>query len=644
MSKATKRPEGVPAKAWWDEGDNEWVLGPIVDGEKHGDFTYWRADGTRCNESHMVHGTPVGPFKRFHENGEVSQDGAFDENGQLHGTRRWFSIDEETTENTRPDGVHESIYKSEMDYVHGRVVAIRHFNRDGERVLPGDGAPYPERPESVEEGAEYVEPKDEWNHGSADGETQHKQGPWKRWTRDGRIKESVTYVDDALNGPAVQHLVDADGSFTDARIVMERGEFKDDQRVGVWELCSADGEVVTRCDYGDVTHLESDGPLPAYSNDSSVDYAALAKSLEGEGRNVEALAAWARAAGITKDTSGFVSLLTRIARPLSEDAADSAAERSDRPRNWIAYDLIDGATPAPMVNKIAIALDQAFQSRAALDFTNAAMLLAPENWSFLFTRALILMSLGLQRQAELDIEALRAHDEGQAAFLHTYLKGLFFAYDFEAGREAPSTTFEDVPEAPARSLEDVQALVQKYATRLQRVRAALQVKLSDENPALPPDLSSLLPEGAVELDADEFELDDGETVSFDEVPEVKGADVPSLLRLARADWKALCWLCWSCGLTEVTIPDAIDPPADFGKAAGMAQQRLWRSRDQRAFNGRNARQHGVPAFQWEGEDIGTMAPPNAGVAEQEYAEMQALFLWLCDDAVKTPWQDNLRGS
>ncbi|MGV3620710.1 MAG: thiol reductase thioredoxin [Archangium sp.] len=643
MSKAPKRPEGVPAKAWWDDGDKEWVFGPMVDGQKHGDFTYWRADGTRCNESTCVHGTPVGPFKRFHENGEISQDGEFDDKGQLHGTRRWFSIDEPTTENTRPNGVHETVYRSEMDYVHGKVVAIRHFNRDGERVLPGDGAPYPVLPEGVDEAAEYIEARDEWSLGSADGESQDKMGEWKRWTRDGRLKEVVTYVDDKLDGPAVQYALEMDGYFADARVALERGSFKDDQRVGTWELCDADEKVIATFDYGDVSQLE-EGQLAAYSNDSSVDYAALASKLEKEGRYVEALVTWARVAGITKDTSRFVALLTRVARPLSEDAAAHVADTSDRPNNWIAYDLIDGGTPAVMVNKIAIALDQAFQSRAALDFTNAAILLDPDRWSFLFTRALILMSLGLGEQARLDAEALAVHDAGQAKFVDTYRKALFCSYDFEAGKEAPVTTFEDTPEAPTRSLEDVQLLVQKYATRLQKIREALLLKLTEENPAVPPDVSHLLPEGPAELTRDEFERDDGETVTFDENPEVDGVDVPTLLRLARGDWRALCWLCWACGLNELTIPDSVNPPAEFGKAAGMAQQRLWRSRDQRVFKGRNARQHGVPSFTWEGEDIADMAPPNAGIAEQEFAEMQALFLWLCDDAVKTPWQDNLRGS
>ncbi|MFZ5439403.1 MAG: thiol reductase thioredoxin [Myxococcota bacterium] len=647
MSKAPKRPAGIPPKAWWDESDNEWVFGPLVDGKKHGDFTFWRPDGTKCNECHMVMDVPHGPFKRFHENGEVSQDGAF-ERGQLHGTRRWFSTDSETTENTRPAGVSEEVWRSEMDYVHGRVVAVRHFNRAGERVLPTTGEPYPLRPANVDEGAEYVEPKDEWNRGDADGETQQKLGRWRRWTRDGRLKEEVHYVADELHGGATHHVLDPAGSpFANAAIAMERGAYAEGRRVGTWELLDAKGAVLARVEYGDTSSLEVTR-LPAYSNDPTHDYAALARRLEHEGKFVEALVSWARAGGISGDLSGFTALLARVARPVKEDVAVRLANDVERPTNWLGFELIEGAHPAILLNKIGIALDQGFQSRAALDFTNAAILLDPERTEFLFTRALILMSLGLREQAERDANDLAAEAPDRAEFLLSYLRGLFPSWRFGPEDETPETTYEDVPEAPSRSLEEIQALVRKYATRLSLIREAMLQRLSEANPAVPPDVSALLPDGPVELEAGDFELEDdeGETqsIEFDEQPELTGADLPTLLRLARADWSSLCWLCWSAGLGQVAMPEALAPPAEFGKAAGMAQQRLWRTRDQRVFRGRNAQAHGVASFEWEGTDVAELPPPVAGIAEQQYAEMQALFLWLCDEKLKTPWQDNLRGS
>ncbi|MBL8914027.1 MAG: thiol reductase thioredoxin [Archangium sp.] len=645
MSKAPKRPAGVHPKAWFDANDNEWVFGPLVDGKKHGDFTFWRPDGTRCNECHMVMDVPHGPFKRFHENGEVSQDGAF-EKGQLHGTRKWFSTDSETTENTRPQGVSEKVWRSEMDYVHGRVVGIRHFNREDERVLPKTGEPYPLKPEGVDEGAEYVEPKDEWHHGSADGDTQKKTGRWRIWTRDGQLKREVHYVDDELFGSAKLMVRPGAEWFTDPSIVMERGKFENGIRARKWQLCDADGEVKATFDYGDVAGLKNSRRVE-FSNKAE-NWDKLAQQREDQNMYVEALLLWARAGAKSGDLTGFRKLLTSIARPVREELALTLAMETEATYGMLGYELIEGAHPAVVLNKIGIALDQAFQSRAALDFTNAAILLDPERSEFLFTRSLILMSLGLKHQAEVDANELAAESPDRAEFLLGYLAALFPSWSFTPATEEPTTTFEDVPAAPSRSLEEVQALSKKYATRLMQFRAKILERVTDANQAVPPELSAFLADGPVELEQGGFELEgeDGESqdIEFDEVPQLDEADLPTLLRLARADWTALSWLCWSAGQSDVAPVTALEPPAEFGKAAGMAQQRLWRSRDQRAFKGRNAQQHGVPSFTWEGLDIADLPPPVAGIAEQQYAEMQAVFLWLTDEKVRSPWQDNLRGS
>ena len=644
MSKAPKRPAGVHPKAWWDEGDQEWVFGPLVDGKKHGDFTFWRGDGTRCNECHLVMDVPTGPFRRFHENGDVSQEGAFDDAGKLHGTRRWFSTDSETTENTRPQGVSEHVWKSEMDYVHGRVVAIRHFNREGERVLPSNGEPYPERPEGVDPEAEFVEPRDEWHRGDADGDSQHKTGRWRVWNREGQLLEDVVWADDERHGAGVSH-VHGSSPFSDARIVSERGTWERGQRVGTWELCDARGEVVARAVYGGAP---ARARLDAFTNSTSLDFAGLCARHERDGRTVEALLCAARVLAKTRDPAPFQALLARVARPLREEMALTLAMELDAPLPALGRALVDGAHPGVVLNKIAVGLDQTAQSRAALDFTNAALLLSPERTDFLSTRALILMSLGLRAQAELDANELAAESPDQAEFLLSYLRGLFPEWRFVPASEPPETTFDEVPEAPERTLDDVRALVQKYATRLQGLRARMLERITERNPALPPDLSLLLPDGPVPLEAGETTLedDDGDvqSVEFDEQLSDDDHELPALLVTARGDWTALCWLCWAAGLDAVGLPDALHPPAEFGKAAGMAQQRLWRARDQRVFNGRNARAHQVPSFEWEGTDLAELSPNVARLAETQYAEMQAVFYWLIDPRLKTPWQDNLRGS
>lgn len=646
VSKAPKRPAGVHAKAWWDEADSEWVFGPLVEGQKHGDFTFWRGDGTRCNEVRMEHDVPVGPFKRFHESGEVSQEGAFDARGQLHGTRRWISTDAETTENTRPPGVSDAVWTSEMDYEHGKVVGIRHFNREGERVLPTTGEAYPVRPESVDEAAEFVEPKNEWHLGQADGTSRHKTGQWRVWNRDGALLEEAQWSADERNGLATVHVV-GESPFADARVVLERGMFRDGRRTGVWELVDGEGATVIRVQYGDTTGLDVPR-LQAYSNDSRFDYAALARQLEDDGNLIEALVTWARHAGISRDASGFEALRIRISRPLKAAAAMKLALALERPTNWIGYELVEGANPALVLQKIAIALDQAQQSRASLDFINAAILLAPEKTELLWTRGLVLLSLGLKTQAERDANELAAQSPDKAELLLLMLRGSFPSWAFTPNEEPPQTSFEDVPEAPVRTLPEVQALAAKYATRLQAARTKLLERLSENNVDLPPDLKALLPDGPVELEVGAADLEDEEgdvtQVDFDERPDFHDADIAQLLRFARADWSALSWLCWAAGETEVTLPTKLEAPENFGLAAGMAQQRLWRARDQRAFSGRNAKAHDVASFEWEGADMAELPPHLAGIAEDQYAEMQALFYWLIDPRLKTPWQDNLRGS
>jgi hypothetical protein len=118
--------------------------------------------------------------------------------------------------------------------------------------------------------------------------------------------------------------------------------------------------------------------------------------------------------------------------------------------------------------------------------------------------------------------------------------------------------------------------------------------------------------------------------------------VPALQRLARGDWAALCWLCWSCGLDRVALPDALEPPLDFGPAAGMSIERTWRCRDKLTSGGLVAMTRGVPGFEWEAMAIDEMPRVLAEVMTEEYLEVRAMFLWLCDETARSPWQSDLR--
>lgn len=650
MSRAPKRPEGVPAKARWVAEDNEWELGTIdAQGRKQGPFTYWRPDGSKVNECVFKDGQPHGPFKRFHENGEVSQDGEF-AGGQLHGTRRWFACDEPTTERMHEGGVSETVRKSEMDYVRGRVVGVRHFDVEGRRVTPS-GEPYPDKPASVEDGAEYRPDQGVWTKGEADQETAEREGRWRIWSREGELREDSHWAGGAREGDATFH-VSGDSPFLDPRIVVQHGRFTAGQPSGTWKLLDAKGTVLRTVDYGDPSALDAAPRLEAFANEgrSADAWRALAQARFDAGAVAEGLCLMARAAAAAKSPAPLLEALASRARPMRAEAAEALAEEAGDELPGLAIALVRGAAPAAVLRKLAVVLDQKLLSRAALDYVNAALLVSPGSTEFLFTRALVLMSLGLDAQASRDASDLASAQPEQAEFLLDYLRFLFPRFDFWPAKEKPETYYTGLPEQPARSLDEVRAVAQKYATRLSLIRGALLQVMTPEAPWLPPDLSALLPDGPVDLESGSYERpseddpDEAESVDFDETLEVEGADIPTLVRLARADWSALGWLCWSAGLDDVSLPEALVPPKDFDQAAGMSAQRLWRARDQRLFGGRNARAQDIPSFEWEGADLGGLHPNLASIAEQQYAEMKALFLWLSDAAVKTPWQDGLRGS
>jgi hypothetical protein len=365
---------------------------------------------------------------------------------------------------------------------------------------------------------------------------------------------------------------------------------------------------------------------------------------------------------VARDADPLRLLLARITPALTAEAAldlaSTAVGRAEGKLAPLANMLVRGADPAALLRALASSLMG--DDRVALDLIEAALLLAPERDDCRLTRALIHVHLGHPEAARAD--AARLPDE-QRAFLDSYIRVTFPRFDFWPAAAEIRTLFPDVPPGPEQPVEKVRGMVQKYATRLQAIRAAVAARLDGPGARpdwLPPDLSALLPEGPHTLDVWEFEEvvvdDDGQPPAGAPAPQptqVKvderlslddGYTVPALMRLARRDWNAVCWLCWSAGLDRVALPEAVTPPAAFGQAAAMSVERLWRCRDKLATGGLRAMSQKLPGFTWEGMDIDAMPPILAEIAADEHAEMRALFYWLCDEGVQSPWQDNLRGN
>lgn len=642
-----ERPDGLPANAEWNEEDAEWAAGPKDgEGHKHGQWKYWRADGTLCNECPYVHGQAHGPFKRFHESGEVSQAGQFVE-GELHGTRTWTATEEFTTEQMHENGVSTKVRRTEIDYDHGRVAAIRHFDGANRRVLPTTGEPYPDRPKGVPDEAEFIETESHWAWVKVDGEG-NRDGFCRFWKPDGSFEMEAQYDKGERHGPYAS--ITQEGEFTLAGVTLIRGACEHDHAVGKWLFENAKKEVIASRELGLLQTEEQIADSTVLSSVSlpAEDWRAFAQKCLDEKHPGEAVLAFARATATDYDLKPLMQTLSRHALPRSYPAGAQVAASLADVEGFSPYvnSILRGGDPAQLLRGIAIQLDQGNRPRAALDFINAAILLAPERTSYLFTRGLVLMSLGLDRHAALDAQTLEKSEGDRGRFLDHYVQVLFPTFDFWAAKELPETTYTGLPDKPGQDLGAVQRVVQKYATRLQMLRARMLefLKQGVSMRWLPPDLSHLLKEGPVDLDTEELEQEEGDPIAIDETLEIENSQLPDLLRIARADWHALNWLCWACGLSEVVMPKKLVPPKTFGQAAGMSAQRLWRCRDRRITGGQAARGQGAKGFFWEGIDIDSLEGPLVPIAEMQYAETQAMFYWLSDASNISPWQDNLRGS
>ncbi len=240
------RPDGVPEAAWWSPEDNEWIWGATDEqGRLQGEVTYWRPDGSLVSTCDHLDGKPHGRARRFHETGELSQDCGY-VNGKLHGLRQWFMTDGVTTEKPRAQGIADTVWRGELDYENGVVVAFRYYDRDGNAV-DYTGKPVAARPANVPATASQNK-AGYWAHGTWDEKGQ-KIGLHRFWTKDGTLdNESEHDPDDTTSYRLLQYR--RDGS--------RKCEYrmKDKQLVGEATAWRRDGTPLVRATFGDTSTIE----------------------------------------------------------------------------------------------------------------------------------------------------------------------------------------------------------------------------------------------------------------------------------------------------------------------------------------------------------------------------------------------------
>lgn len=363
---APARPGAVPADAWWSPSDNEWVLGEKDGaGRLVGAVRYWRPDGTLVNECEYALGKPHGRSLRYHETGEISQRCRF-EGGALHGLREWFMTDGATTEKPRAAGLSVKIWRGELDYVHGTVVAFRYYDREG-REVGMDGEPLPLRPEGVPPDAQRSPKSTDWFACSFD-ESGAIVGLLRRWTDRG-----VLFAEEDHRGGAVTVTVYRrdDGSrrarYTLAakRLAGEALAWRRDGALSVRasygegrstvEHLGPGGEVVRRAEYGPppAPPAPSAAPSAAPGEEEQLVFEAIA---EGDASAVEVAGsltpagmgrAIARGWGGDGDRDANVArLMRRLVRKLAPPSLAEAIARLglDRSPRWQTPLRVDGDT------------------------------------------------------------------------------------------------------------------------------------------------------------------------------------------------------------------------------------------------------------------------------------------------------------
>jgi len=575
-------------------------------------------------------------------------------------------------------------------YLRGRPIYERFYDRQGKALLDS-GAPRPVTPAGVPEGADFDEFSGRWMDGRFN-ELGQPQDTFRFWSLDGTLVEERDFRDGlaiaerfyAADGSVVEAhgWLERDGRgarhgdyfrrfdaaanpYADQRVRQERGGYDHGRPCGRWTLHDEQGAQLHERDLGPVVEVADLPRSPALEDRAGDGDAAAwdqrAHALRDAHRTREALCAAARAAAARGDTAPLQAMLDGLTLPLGPAARAERAQPLAGPAivaGAVLDALVAGADPAAAFRALAGVLDPG--SRAALDFADVSLLLQPGQPKAHLTRAFIRIEHGDDRGARADAEVVAAADPAAAQALQVQLAQRFPVFDFWPARE-PLVDDPEVPaQQPEQSLEAIRHVVQVYATRLERRRAEIQARLGaagrDAGSAnwVPPDLrTTLLLRGPIALrrydvtvpmESETGEIEMTEVHVDEDLPPEKlaGATVAELLEQARGEWAALTWLCWSCGLNRVELPDRVAPPPSFTAAIARAVGRCFSAHDQMLTSGVRARMQGIPSFIWEGIALDQLPNHLAAVAAAEYLELRSMFLWLALDDSVSPFQADLR--
>jgi hypothetical protein len=674
MDEIPERHAAIPEGARWSAERQCWEASEFdAIGRIHGEHRAFRVDGTLRLECRYDSGVCSGPFRIFHPNGELAREGEYVE-GAPHGLVRAYSSDAPSPERLRVCCVPETARQLHLDYERGDLIRERFLDEAG-RLLQKDGSLAPPRPPGLPENAEYEEATQRWCTSHAEGSLTllsfydarpvlleevaylaRRRFRVRHFAEDGQlgVEEHLDEAGQRHGAFLVRYLDAAQGPYLEPDICEERAHFEHGKAVGLSEFRTRAGRRL-RVERGRVLDAESERDHAVFADvdhDTSA-WLRIAHDLTETKLVRQALAAVARAAAQAQSSELFREWLVRSVVPLAPEHARELAASVESPALPAVSDVLNalllGAEPAMALRALAKSL--LGRPRAARDFVEVALLLAPDDLDTRWIRAMTRLELGRVTEALDDAEHLARDSASLADYVRDYARLAFPKWQFQPGREAISASFDGLSEVPAQTLPAIRRAIQVYATRLHVLREAARLCLNGEQEPdwLPPALPDLLPDGPLELrrytasivDADE-EGEETSEVEIDETLQAGNAPLLELQTRARSEWAGLSWLCWAAGLERIALPDEFKPPPEFAAAASMVMARAARAADAVATGGLRARSQGAPDFQWEGLSVDALPGAFARLAYAEYAELRAVFLWLCFAQNLSPFQSDLR--
>jgi hypothetical protein len=642
-------------------------------GERNGDATLYRDDGSILLRCHYESGKRSGAFTSYHSGGEIESEGTYVD-GALDGAFFRHRSD-------RPDGaplrsccVPPGARKLRVIYRRGMPFSETFYDGTG-RALRSDGTLVPERAPGLPDEAAFEEADERWVErvGADDGTMLRRS-----FDLSGRLLEETEIVrgkrvalrefeaslglvrelhfdeSGATHGACTFRYGESAAPYADRRVREVRGAFEHGQSVGLWQYLDENGRELASQERGEA--LSDERLLGLFEvEDKPPGAESLSERgavLLGAGRVREALFFAARAAARTGRVERLLELLATAVVPLQSGAASARVatlDRDESPSIRGAFDaLLDGGNPAEVLRLLATLIPASLAH--GRDMADAALLLEPGSPRALVTRALIQIEQGDREGALRDLDALGDELAPAAGQVRELARVLFPTFRFNPALEPPPEPAEELAQVGVgQPLDAVRRTIALYATRLGAIRAELRARLGAETEWLPPDLGHLLEGGPIEArrfsatitDEDENGSESSE-VTVDETLELAHVSAATLMVAARAEWDALSWLCWSAGLDEVALPETLTPRPSFAAAVNESMQRYFRTRDQLSTAGLVSRSRGIPGFVWEGLPVDALDGRLAEIAERQYFERRALFFYLLFPQNISPFQSDLR--